>query len=238
MPRHTATGEYRPQYIPSFEPTASGAYANNSAQTQAHVHAQNLLAGKDRKPARANEEVHMRRRQDEVDDYLSSAIRPDLVQSKINKIFYRLPRVASPQPVITGLRSQYDAKNLISLRDEQLKSFEGSFLNSQAKIFVYEEIDQAVGMMAKRQKEISFSKKIMMSKAEREKYYFAPLDESISFLNQHFKKEGTPLRVEWRETQEKANLQQKDLYFIFPNSRAQYDSGVHTWAGSRDIVAP
>lgn len=231
MRNSNGTSSYRPQYVPAFQANADGVVQNNSAQTQAIVGLQNLIYERHSKPAKANESAHMQRRQKEIDNLLKETGKTQRV--KVGGKTFPLPKVAGPQPVLTGLD---EVKKLKERRELQMREFEGSFLGYSDAKFVYNEIDSALKRCGVEKEKISFKQKISLSKDEYKRKIFAPLYDSITYLNKEFEKDGTPLRIDWRLTKESSDLTRKGLYFIYPNAAIQLESGYRTWFGALDVV--
>lgn len=233
MRNSSGPGTYRPQYVPAFQTNSDGFMQNNSAQTQAIVGLQNLLYERSSRASKANESAHMERRQTIVDDLLKTTGKKERIKSKGGYI--PLPKVASPQPVLTGLGGE---KNVKGLRKLQMEKFEGSFLGYAYADFVYGEIDDALSRMGDEKAKLGFKQRILLSKEEYKNKIFAPLHDSIRYINRELEKDGTPLRIEWRFTKESSDLTRTDLYFIYPNAVVQVESGFKTWFGASDVVNP
>lgn len=235
MPKLNQPSSYRPQYVPAFQPDSNGIMGNNSAQTQMHVGMQKLIMEQGSKPKKALESQHMLRRQELVDNYNRASGGPDKLRTK--KFVVVLPKVASPQPVISGL---YDLQSVPANRAKQADHFSSSFLSKDKATWnmVYGEIDQAMKESEAKRKSLSFSQKRLWTTEKQSSFIFEPLHDAVRWLNSNFKESDDPLRIQWREVKTEPGKTKVDLYFVFPNTADQYERGFKTWMGSEDVTTP
>jgi hypothetical protein len=235
MPRSNQPSSYRPQYIPAFEPNSDGVMANNSAQTQMMVGMQRLLLEQGSGQKKALESEHMLRRQKLVDRYLDVVGGPDKIQT--DKWVATLPVIASPQPIITGL---YGKTGVKAGREKQERDFAGSFLaKDKTKLrIVYSSIDEAMIDAENRKKNLTVGQRILWSAAKKADFINEPLMETVRLLDEMFQESENPLRIKWRETQTGPRETTLNLFFVYPNTKAQYEEGFSTWLGSENVTIP
>lgn len=240
MPRPGKSDSYRSQYVPALQFNSDGLMTNNSAQTQMHVGMQKLIMEQGGRPRRALETEHMRRRQGVIDDYLRAAGGPDKLKSE--KWVAVLPTVASPQPVHTGLLNAKNdtPKGIDARRRQQAIEFEGSFLarDKPNSRLVYEEIDDAMREVNEKIRSLTFMQKRTWSDRKTFEFTHEPLLKAVESLNDYFREGDEPLRVKWREIKIGPSEFSTDIYFVYPNTKSQFEKGFKTWMWSENVVDP
>lgn len=248
----TSKNNQLPSFIPSFSIDAqSGGLVSNPAGSVAIAKMERLLRNRDEANVSFLSERSLQsKRQSAVDRYYEGESKGDRVPMGPKGKLSELPMVSSPQPVHTFKKS-VSAQNVSNARKIQLKDFGNSFMQINAE-FIHAEIDDALTKCGLRSEEVLSKKKGPdikgifksekqkrfdggFSKKEKE-YVFAPLEDSINWLNKVFIDRKEPVQVRWREVWRSEGECTKELFMIFPNAESEWRRSQKSWTGMGEVI--
>lgn len=179
------TKVYRPTHMPFFVSDGNGGLRMDSAGSQAVYNLEMLLLQQAEIDARVTEDKQQIERQETVDKYLDAIKRkggkiPRTYQAASGRT-YVLPRLASPQRIITSFsfvaRNKTDRQLRID-RDKQVSKFAGTFVGYALEKGMYGTIDRVLAKCDDREEAMT------LLKNEKQHRLFKVMDKKLTRIKE------------------------------------------------------